>query len=69
MTDAYQFEMPIEEHSKLRDVLLNISGKFILSGYHSALYDARALTGAWHRVDNEINNKASSAKKLRQISA
>ena len=63
VTDAYQFEMSIEEHSELLDVLLNISGKFILSGYHSDLYDAHALTGAWHRVDIELDNKASSAKK------
>ena len=63
VTDAYQFEMTADEHSTLLDVLLIISGKFILSGYRSNLYDAHALTGAWHRVDIEIDNKSSSAKK------
>jgi hypothetical protein len=55
--------MTADEHSTLLDVLLIISGKFILSGYRSNLYDAHALTGAWHRVDIDIDSKASSAKK------
>ena len=63
VTDAYQFEMTAEEHFKLLNVLLDVSGKFILSGYRSELYDAHAEIGAWPRVDIEIDNKASSAKK------
>ena len=61
--DAYEFEMSIEEHSSLLEVLQSISGKFLLSGYRSELYDSYSSVNAWSRVDIEIDNKASSSKK------
>lgn len=62
-TDAYQFEMSRKEHENLLNVLLNIQGRFLLSGYRSDLYDKKSKIGSWHRVDIQIDNKASSAKK------
>jgi len=44
----------------------HIKGKWILSGYRSQLYDATAELNSWHRIDIEIDNKASSAKKKKK---
>ncbi len=61
-----EFEMNENDHSKLLCTLADIDGKFILSGYRSELYDDVASTWGWHRVDIEIDNKASSAKKKKK---
>lgn len=61
--NAYEFEMSRDEHKNLLNVLLNVKGKFILSGYRSDLYDEFAQLSNWQRVDIQIDNKASSAKK------
>lgn len=61
--NAYEFEMSRDEHKALLRVLLQIKGKFILSGYRSQLYDEFAQLGGWKRIDIQIDNKASSAKK------
>lgn len=57
-----EFEMSDEQHENLLHCLSTIKGKFILSGYWSTLYDKIAYEESWHRVDIEIDNKASSAK-------
>jgi DNA adenine methylase len=62
-TSAYKHEMSPEQHLKLLDVLSNIEGKFILSGYHSPLYDIFARAFGWSLLEVEIDNKASSKKK------
>ena len=61
-TNAYEFEMTADQHLQLLETLLRIEGKFILSGYRSGLYDGFAWQQRWHRVDIDIDNKASSAK-------
>lgn len=61
-TDDYEFEMSKEDHHRLLFAIQAIRGKFILSGYRSRLYDAYAKDIGWHRVDIEIDNKASSKK-------
>lgn len=40
-----------------------LKGKFILSGYRSETYDIIAEHAGWHRIDIEIDNKASSKKE------
>lgn len=58
----YEFEMTPQDHAKLLLALTDIKGKFILSGYHSKLYDNHANVHNWRLVEIEIDNKASSAK-------
>ena len=60
-TKDYQFEMGRDDHEELLETLTaRLSGKFILSGYHSSLYDGYAERHNWRRVDIEIDNKASN---------
>lgn len=61
-TGDYECEMSEEDHAELLFTLKGIEGKFILSGYRSELYDHHAEEDDWHRVDIEIDNKASSKK-------
>jgi DNA adenine methylase len=59
---AYQFEMDIEQHKQLLETLAGIRGKFLLSGYPSAIYDDFAARQGWRRTDKMIDNKASNSK-------
>lgn len=63
--DAYAHEMSEEDHKALLLTLSNISGRFLLSGYRSALYDEFAKAFNWRRVDFEIDNKAGGGKTKR----
>lgn len=57
-------EMSEEDHEKLLATLAGIKGKFMLSGYHSELYDCWANeTHGFPCHEREIDNKASSKKK------
>ena len=60
--DAYAHEMTLEQHTGLLETLASIQGKFLLSGYRSALYDEFAARLGWRRADRLIDNKASSMK-------
>ena len=60
--DAYSFEMTNDQHAELLEVLGNVQGKFLLSGYRNDLYDAAAERHGWARTDISIDNKASSQK-------
>lgn len=62
-TGEYAHEMTTEQHADLLCCLSKIEGKFILSGYPSALYSDWERNCNWRRVDIEIDNKASSAKQ------
>jgi DNA adenine methylase len=62
-TSDYAHEMTPVQHRELLDVLSKIAGKFILSGYPSALYHQVESACGWHRLDIQIDNKASSAKE------
>ena len=61
-TGEYEHEMTAEQHRQLLEVLFGIQGKFLLSGYHSELYDGWAKQHKWRCEEIEIDNKASSAK-------
>lgn len=58
---AYKFEMNYNDHAVLLGVLMGTTGKFILSGYPSELYNNAATLDGWDRVDIQIDNKASSS--------
>lgn len=57
------FEMTPEQHEELLDALASMKGKFMLSGYHSPLYDATAMIEGWNCHEIEIVNSASARKK------
>jgi len=59
---AYACEMTVKCHKRLLDSLSSITGKFILSGYPSDLYDTYAGRNGWHKLVITIDNKASGAK-------
>jgi len=60
--DVYQHEMTIDHHVELLSRLRSIKGMFILSGYHSELYDRWASENGFRCVEKVIDNKASSKK-------
>lgn len=63
-TDEYsEHEMSEDEHDALLTDLTMIEGRFMLSGYHSHLYDHHASNLGWTCHECEIDNKASSAKE------
>lgn len=55
-------EMTETQHFDLLKCLAHIKGKFLLSGYHSAMYDEDARRFGWTCHEREIDNKASSKK-------
>jgi DNA adenine methylase len=64
--DTYEHEMSPEQHVALLTALTELKGKFILSGYRSATYDAFADAWGWKRVDFDLaNNAAGGATKRR----
>lgn len=66
-TDSYQHEMTEEQHRNLLHVLSGIEGKFILSGYESALYNSFARRNNWRREDIDIANHAAGGKSKRRM--
>jgi DNA adenine methylase len=63
VTNAYEFEMSKKQHEELLEVLSEIQGHFILSGYPSHVYAWVERREGWNRIDIDIDNKASAAKK------
>jgi DNA adenine methylase len=57
------FEMTEADHSELLGELARIQGKFLLSGYHSDLYDRWADSNGCYCSEYEIDNKSSSKKQ------
>jgi DNA adenine methylase len=60
-----EYEMSETDHQKLIQVLAKIKGKFLLSGYHSKLYDNSAVMFGWNCEEIRIPNNASGAKEKR----
>lgn len=63
--DAYAHEMTGDDHRALLDLLRQVRGKVMLSGYRSGLYDA-ALAG-WARHDFEVPNHAAGGPSKRRM--
>lgn len=62
-TDAYEHEMSVDDHAELLDLLAGVKGKFLLSGYHSDLYDEVAAIRGWECHEYKIVNNAAGGKK------
>jgi DNA adenine methylase len=66
-TGEYQHEMTIEQHIELLDTLCWIKGKFLLSGYRSDLYDAKAQQYSWNRHDFDLPNNSAGGESKRRM--
>lgn len=64
-TGQYAHEMTTDDHAALLATLAKIKGKFLLSGYLSALYQGQADAHGWQRVDIKIPNHAAGGKTKR----
>ena len=64
-TSSYGYEMTDEQHIELAEMLQNVDGRAILSGYRTPLYDR--LYAKWRRVDAAVNI-CNSVRKPRQES-
>jgi len=62
----YRHEMTERDHVRLLETLADIEGRFLLSGYRSDLYDTFSQRCGWHRVDFQIDNKASG-KRVKDV--
>ena len=58
-----QYEMAEPDHRRLLETLAGIKGRFLLSGYHSRLYDEFAAELGWACHEREVDLKSSSKKK------
>lgn len=61
-TGQYAFEMSLEQHRELLEILSGIEGKFMLSGYQCDLYREWEQRRGWNRHEFLIDNKAASGK-------
>jgi DNA adenine methylase len=61
----YQFEMTVEDHRKLIEVLKGIEGKAILSGYPNRLYEKELAD--WRTHDIDMPNHAAGGKSKRRM--
>lgn len=66
-TGQYVHEMSESEHAQLLNVLENIKGKFMLSGYHSDLYKAAALRNGWTVKEFSTPNHAAGGNAKREM--
>lgn len=62
-----EHEMTEQDHERLLEVLESIEGKFLLSGYHSKLYDSFAAENVWTCHEKAINNHAAGGKTKRTM--
>lgn len=66
-TSDYACEMTREQHGELLQALAAIKGKFLLSGYRSALYDEAAAGQGWNRHDFDLPNHAAAGESKRRM--
>lgn len=64
-TGEYAHEMATPQHFELLVALKHIQGRFLLSGYHSAMYDSHAIQNGWTCHKMKINNHAAGGKTKR----
>lgn len=61
-TEYGAHEMTEDQHRQLLEVLAGIEGRFLLSGYRSALYERYEKAHGWARHEFQIANHSSGAK-------
>jgi DNA adenine methylase len=64
--NAYTHEMSDEAHARLLDVIVNVRGMVVLSGYRNPLYDS--ALHSWERHEFEMPNNSGQTKvKTRRV--
>lgn len=61
------YEMNDDDHEELLSALSKVTGRFILSGYRSKLYDAACKKNKWRREEQEIANHSAGGKQKRRM--
>lgn len=63
---SYEYEMSVKDHEELIDILLNVKGKVMLSGYPNELYKILE-ENRWTRVDFQTSCHAAGRTRLTGI--
>lgn len=66
-TGEYEHEMTRMDHLMLLKHLVEVKGRFLLSGYRSDLYDDYARNHGWKRHDFDLPNNAAGGKEKRRM--
>lgn len=66
-TGEYEHEMDLEAHAELLDTLNQLKGRFLLSGYHSGLYDQWAAEGDYRCHEFDLPNNSAGGKSKRRM--
>ncbi len=66
-TNVYAHEMTLDDHRRLLRTLAKIKGRFLLSGYHSKLYDRFAARHGWTVHEFDLPNNAAGGKRKRRM--
>lgn len=61
--DIYTHEMTIKDHKDMVDMLLEIEGKVILSGYDNYIYKKLTLNGWYKRKLGDYSKRSSTKKR------
>jgi DNA adenine methylase len=63
--NTYTFEMTAADHANLLNALVDLKGKFILSGYRSKMYDTAATLHGWrrHDISTQLNSAGGDTKR------
>ena len=64
--DCYSYEMSLQDHIDLLELLSTIEGRFMLSGYQSKLYDWYAKENDWEVQAKRVSLSSSSKKTKEQ---
>lgn len=65
MSFKYNFEMTSEEHIKMAEILLKITGKAVLSGYDNSLYN-NLIKNGWKKIFLGNFSKRSSSHAVKK---
>jgi DNA adenine methylase len=62
---AYAFELSLQQHIELLELLTTLSGNFLLQGYPSKLYSRYADNCGWHCFSKNVDAKSSKKRTKR----
>ena len=63
--DVYGFEISEQDHRELLHLVRDVTGKVMVSGYRSALYDT--MLADWTRHDFDLPNNAAGGREKRRM--
>jgi DNA adenine methylase len=63
--EVYSYEMTVEQHAQLLDLIRRVKGKVMLSGYYSKLYEE--MLAGWNRYLCDLPNNAAGGETKRTM--